>query len=142
MWHREDNLHAIEFCAFHVELYCIDADRKNIVTMQSSGTTDRSYLFFVVESCVLAMTSPDMKYVTRLIIRVFMDAEAEMNLYAMYDSFPEWIHICNIKGTNLRSFSVPVRPRRCDHMKLKMTGHGDCKVYSFTKIIAQGSDIS
>jgi hypothetical protein len=142
MWHREDNLHASEFCAFQEELYCIDGDRKNIVTMLGSGTKDSSLVSWEAETGDLAMTSPDMKYVTRLIIRVSMDADAEMNLYAMYDSFPEWIHICNIKGTNLRSFSVPVRPRRCDHMKLKMTGHGDCKIYSFTKIIAQGSDIS
>ena len=45
-------------------------------------------------------------------------------------------------GTSLRSFSVPIRPKRCDHMKLKIVGKGDAKIYSITKTIEQGSENS
>ena len=54
----------------------------------------------------------------------------------------EWVHVCTIFGTDLRSFSMPIRPRRCDYMKLKIVGEGMAKIYSITKTIEQGSDIS
>ena len=40
MWHKEDNFRADRFCSFQGELYAIDHDTKNIVTMLGSGTKD------------------------------------------------------------------------------------------------------
>lgn len=142
MWHREDDLHAGEFCAFQNELYCIDGERKNIITMLGSGTKDTAPVPWEAETGEIGMASPDMKYVSRLVLRMSMDADAETDLYVQYDTDPQWLHVCNIRGTSLRSFSVPIRPRRCDHLRLKMKGTGGCRIYSITKFITQGSDIS
>lgn len=142
MWHREDDLHAGEFCAFQNELYCIDGERKNIITMLGSGTKDTAPVPWEAETGEIGMASPDMKYVSRLVLRMSMDKDAEADLYVQYDTDPQWLHVCNIRGTSLRSFSVPVRPRRCDHLRLKMKGTGGCRIYSITKFITQGSDIS
>ena len=43
-------------------------------------------------------------------------------------------------GKNLRTFAFPVRPHRCDHFRLKLTGTGGAKIYSITKTLEQGSD--
>lgn len=142
LWHKEDNLHASAFCSFQGELYCVDADHLNIITILGSGTADSEEVSWMVETGELGLSYPDMKYISRITIRMVMDKGAEMNVYAQYDMSNEWVHVCNIRSTNLRSFSVPIRPRRCDYMKLRIEAKGQGKVYSITKTIAQGSDRS
>ena len=142
MWHREDNLHASAFCSSQSEMYCIDADNRNIITMLGSGTVDDAEVSWEVETGELGISSPDMKYISRIIVRMFMEIGAKADFYAKYDMSDEWVHICTMRGTDLRSFSVPIRPRRCDHMKLRIVGEGMTKIYSITKTIEQGSDIS
>ena len=142
MWHREDNLHASAFCSSQSEMYCIDADNRNIITMLGSGAMDDADVPWEVETGELGISSPDMKYISRITVRMSMEIGSKADIYAQYDLSDEWVHICTIRGTNLRSFSIPIRPRRCDHMKLRIVGEGAAKIYSYTKTIEQGSDIS
>ena len=142
MWHREDNFHASAFCSNKGEMYAIDADNRNIITLFGSGAKYEESVDWELETGELGISSPDMKYISRLTMRMIMEIGAVMDVYAQYDLSDEWIHICNIKGTSLRSFSIPIHPRRCDHMKLRFVGNGDAKIYSWTKTIEQGSDIS
>lgn len=142
MWHREDNLHVSAFCSCLGEMYCIDAGAQNIITLLGSGDDYEDAVNWMVETGELGISSPDMKYISRLTIRMFMEIGSEMNIYAQYDLSDEWVHVCNIRSTNLRSFSIPIRPRRCDHMKLRIEGRGAAKIYSITKTIEQGSEIS
>ena len=142
MWHREDNLHASAFCSSQSEMYCIDADNRNIITMLGSGTLEDAEVPWEVETGELGISSPDMKYISRITVRMSMEIGSKADIYAQYDMSDEWVHICTIRGTNLRSFSIPIRPRRCDHMKLRIVGEGAAKIYSYTKTIEQGSDIS
>ena len=142
MWHREDNLHASAFCSCRSELYCIDADNLNIITMLGSGEKDAAEVKWMVETGELGLSSPDMKYISRITVRMSMAVGAKADFYAQYDMSDEWIHICTIRGTNLRSFSIPIKPRRCDHMRLRIEGEGMTKIYAYTKTIEQGSEIS
>ena len=142
LWHREDSLHAMEFCACLGELYCIDAENRNILTMLGSGDSGEEMVEWMAETGELGISSPDMKYISRLTIRMTMGVGSRMDIYAQYDMSGEWVHLCHIMGTSLRSFSIPVRPRRCDHMKLRFRGLGPGKIYSITKTIEQGSDRS
>ena len=142
MWHKEDNLHASAFCSCRSELYCVDADNRNIITMFGSGETDAEEVPWMVETGEMGISSPDMKYIFRITVRMSMDIGATADFYAQYDLSDEWIHVCTIRGTDLRSFSIPIMPRRCDHMKLRIVGKGMAKIYGFTKTVQQGSDIS
>lgn len=142
MWHKEDNLHASTFCSHRGELYCIDAENQNIITMFGSGEKDAQKVSWMLQTGELGISSPDMKYVSRITLRLLMDNDSQMDIYAQYDMSDEWIHLCNIRGTSLRSFSIPIRPRRCDHMKLKFEGFGMAKILAYTKTIEQGSEIS
>ena len=142
MWHKEDNLHAQCFCSSQGEMYCIDADNRNIITMLGSGTEDEGQVKWKVETGELGISSPDQKYIGRITVRMSMDVGSTANFYAKYDMSDEWLLICAIRGTDLKSFSIPIRPRRCDYMKLRIEGEGVAKIYSITKTIEQGSDIS
>ena len=142
LWHREDDLHATHFVSWRGELYCVDADDRNIITLLGSGQEDETEVKWMVETGELGVTSPDMKYISRITLRMSMEVGAEMNIYAQYDLSDEWIQVCHIRSTNLRSFSIPIRPRRCDFMKLKIEAKGMGKIYAMTKTIEQGSDVS
>ena len=142
MWHKEDNLHASAFCSCRGEMYCIDADARNIITMLGSGVEDTGEVQWMVETGELGISSPDMKYISRIVARMSMAIGAKAEFYAQYDLSDEWVHVCTIFGTDLRSFSIPIRPRRCDYMKLRIIGEGMAKIHSITKTIEQGSDIS
>lgn len=142
LWHREDNLHASFFASYRGEMYCVDAEDRNIITLLGSGEEDDSEVEWMVETGELGITSPDMKYVSRITLRMMLDVGSEMNIYAQYDLSDEWIHVGHFRGTDLRSFSVPIRPRRSDFMKLKIEARGMGKIYSMTKTIEQGSDLS
>ena len=142
MWHKEDDLHASAFCASRGELYCIDAEAQNIITMLGSGTKDSNPVPWMVETGNLGISSPDMKYLSRITLRLMLNRESKVEIYAQYDLSDEWLHICTMFGTDLRSFNVPIRPRRTDHFKLRLIGHGGAKIYSITKTIEQGSELS
>lgn len=142
LWHREDNLHATHFASYRGEMYCVDAEDRNIITLLGSGQEDETEVEWMVETGELGITSPDMKYISRITFRMSMEIGAEMNIYAQYDLSDEWIEVCHIRSTSLRSFSIPIRPRRCDFMKLKIEAKGMGKIYAMTKTIEQGSDVS
>ena len=142
MWHREDNFHVSAFCSNKGEMYAIDADNRNIITLFGSGDVYEQSVPWMAETGELGISSPDMKYVSRITIRMSVEANAMMDIYAQYDLSDEWIHLCNIRGTDLCSRSVPIRPRRCDHMKLRFVGVGGAKIYSWTTTIEQGSELS
>jgi hypothetical protein len=85
---------------------------------------------------------PDMKYLTRLLIRMSVEMGGRFRIFLQYDSFGAWELQFAGKSTSTRSFSMPIRPRRCDHFRLRIEGEGDARIYSITKTIEQGSDIS
>lgn len=142
MWHREDQLQASGFCSWLGEMYCVDAGSRNILALLGSGESYEQRVEWEAETGDLGLNSPDMKYISRLLLRLMMEADAVLDIYIRYDLNPEWIHLCNIRGTQLRSFNAPVSPRRSDHMRLKFVGTGMAKLYAITKVIQQGSDLS
>ena len=140
MWHKEDNLQVDCFCSCRGEMYAIAGGK--IITLFGSGTPDTDPVEWMAETGEIGITSPDMKYISRLTIRMSMDIGAVVNISAQYDLDDEWVPLCELTGTSLRSFSIPIRPRRCDYMKLRFEGEGMCKIYSITKTIEQGSELS
>lgn len=142
MWHKEDNLRADAFCSCREELYCIDHDTKQIIAMLGSGTQDTDKVSWMVQTGIIGTDMPDMKYISRLMVRMSLELGARVRFFAQYNSMGGWEQLGTISGTNIRSFSIPIRPKRCDHMRLRIEGTGDAKIYSITKTIEQGSDIS
>ncbi len=69
-----------------------------------------------------------------------MELGAECEMYIEYDSSGTWEFAGRIQVRNTDSFLLPIRPRRCDHMRIKLKGSGDVKIYSITRNLAMGSD--
>ena len=140
MWHKEDDFQAESFCSCRNELYAIYCG--DIICMLGSGDDYEGDLDWMVQTGEIGISSPDMKYISRLTVRMAMDIGAEVRFYAQYDFSDAWEQLFTLKSDNLRSFSIPIRPKRCDHMKLRIEGDGMAKIYSITKTIEQGSELS
>lgn len=141
MWHKEDDLHAKAFCSCRGELYFIADGDTNIRTVLGSGTKDEEPVQWMAETGTLGIYTPDKKYVSRLSVRMSLELGTKVYFYAEYDSSGEWEYLFTMTGTSLRSFAVPIRPRRCDHMRIRIVGDGNAKIYSVAKTIEQGSDM-
>jgi len=140
MWHKEDSLAVEAFCSCRGELYAISGGK--IITMLGSGDVDANPVAWMAQTGQIGLSSPDMKYISRLTLRMSMAMGAEVRVYAQYDFSNDWEQVCDLIGASLRSFTVPIRPKRCDNMKLRIEGVGDVKIYSITKTIEEGSDLS
>lgn len=142
MWHKEDSLRSDAFCSCRGELYCIEHGTGKIITMLGSGTGSKEKVQWMVQTGAIGTDMPDMKYIARLTVRMALELGARVGLFIQYDSMGEWIPIGTMSGTSLRSFSVPIRLRRCDHLKLRIEGTGEARIYSITKTIVEGSEIT
>lgn len=142
MWHREDNVQVRQFCSHKNELYFVTGnDCNQIKTVFGSGDKENDNTRWSVETGIIGLESPDKKYISRLNIRMKLERNSTAHFYVQYDSEDEWEHVASMNGHRLKSISVPIRPRRCDHFRIKITGEGDSKIYSICKTFEEGSDI-
>ena len=140
MWHKEDDLQAKMFCSCRNELYCATEDGM-ILTLMGSGESYEDSVPWMFETGILGGSLPGKKYLVKLNIRLVLDLGSSMTIYAQYDSVGEWMNLGTVTGTDLRSFTIPVRPRRCDHLRLRFEAEGNGMVFSLTKTYTHGSDV-
>ena len=141
MWHREDDTEAAVFCNCRGDLYYIDHADNNIKTVRGTGAKETAPIKWQAVTGVIGTDSPDKKYISRMDVRMSLAVGARVSFYAEYDSSGEWDHLFTMDGVKLRSFAVPIRPQRCDHLRLKIIGSGEAKIYSICKTTEQGSDV-
>lgn len=141
MWHREDDTQATQFCNCRGDLYYIDYADNQIKTVKGTGVLESAKLKWEAVTGIIGTDSPDKKYISRLDVRMSLTYGSRVLFFIQYDSSPGWEQLFAMMGTTLKSFSVPIKPQRCDHLRIKIVGEGDAKIYSICKTIEQGSDL-
>lgn len=139
LWMREDDLRVDCFARVNDELYAL-CDGLLYATQGSTGELE-PFIEWAAETGILYYQQPDKKYVSRFNCRLLMEEGAVVNIYVEYDSSGVWERKGTIKFRGTKSVNVPVRPRRCDHMRIKLEGKGMIRLYSIAKIISYGSDV-
>lgn len=143
MWHREDNAQAEAFCNCDGELYYIDSTNlpMQIKTVRGTGIPDTKPIKWSATTGIIGAESPDKKYLSRIVLRGSLEVGTKLYLQAMYDSSGTWEQIFSMSAATLKTFTIPIRPKRCDHLRLRFIGEGDAKIFSITKTFEQGSDM-
>ena len=141
MWHKEDNFRADDFCSYGNEIYAIEHSTNKIVTLLGSGTKDSAEVDWMAETGIIGTAMPDKKYISNMIFRMSLELGSKIMISIQYDSCGEWEMIYSAVGTHLRSFSIPVKPKRCDHFRIRIEGTGNAKIFSITKTTEQGSEV-
>ena len=139
IWHRESGLMATGFCSCRDELFC-STQGGEIVTMLGSGYQDLETVKWIAETGIINASLPERQYLARVSIRLVLEPGSSLSILAQYDSCGVWENIGTMSGVNLRSFTFPVRPRRCDHLRIRLEGRGKAMIFSITKTFSGGSD--
>ena len=87
----------------------------------------------LLETGDFVSASPDCKRLLRVQLRLEAEAGAHITAAAQYDSDGVWHTLASITAGTKRSFTLPVLPRRCDHVRLRLTGTGAWRLWSLTR---------
>lgn len=141
LWSREDNTHAQFFSRSDDDLYYIDGDTNKVMSVFGTSGTAEGDIPWSAETGVEGYEYPDQKYLSRYLIRADLAEGAAMNAFLEYDSSGTWEAKGSVTGTGkLRSYLLPIAPRRCDHLRMKLTGTGECVIFSVARMLETGSD--
>lgn len=143
-WHKEDDTHVLFFAGSGGELYFSD-DKGGLWNINGDTSYDSEEACSegpVSWYCItgsIGMDSPDSKYVSKLRFRLEADNSSTLKIEASYDG-GDFKTVYSLRPGKKRSVTVPIVPRRCDTMRLKISGRGSCRIYSITKSVEPGSD--
>ena len=164
VWYKEDHFHALAFGKVEDELYAIDADNNLLVSMTAAtgdiAMTDENYPSWTVEddfewSATFGIQGTEYsygsygnkirndtngsRYMSRFDIRMYLEPEAKAELWIQYDD-REWEKHGEIRGERMKTFVLPVIPKRCDHLRFRIKGKGQFRIYSINRILEVGAD--
>jgi hypothetical protein len=139
LWHKEDSVQIKEFCRVDNSLYAIIGN--NLVDLMSVEQPQQESDFeWFAETGYIGYSYSDNKYVGRMLVRLSKPLKTKISLFISYDNMDTWEQIAEISGGGTRSYSIPIIPRRCDRFRVRISGVGDCKIYSISKVLDIGSD--
>lgn len=150
LWHKEDGTAVRRFTGDFQRLYCTaDKDPSadpdlliciNAEDMDQTWETEGE-VTWMAETGDIGLNAPGRKYISRLNLRMAAAKGAWVDVYVQYDSSPLWQRVGRMHGNgDLRSRVFPIIPTRCDHMRVRVKGCGEVKIYSLGKIYEEGGD--
>ena len=141
LWVREDDLHAACFAAVDGELYCLEEGSGRVLALKGTDGTPEESLHWMAETGLLHYGTADRKYVSRYSLSLRMQPPARLQIFLRYDSAGDWEKSGELSLSGAGTVTVPIRPRRCDHLQLRLEGEGACRLYALTRVLETGSDV-
>lgn len=123
------------------ELYALEADTGKLWAMTGRDGEAEGPVRWSAQSGLMHYQSPDRKYISRLSLYLSMAAGAELSVFLRYDSAGDWYRAGQVSLSGPGALTLPVRPRRCGHMELKLEGKGQVRLYSLARVLEEGSDM-
>lgn len=143
LWMREDNLGVKQFAAVGEDLYALTTENE-LWEIKGSGGIPEEQVNWFGESGLMGYQYPDKKYISRFDIRLTVERGTRIRVFIEYDSSGRWEKkgefIADRPGIETRTITLPFSPRRCDHLRIRIEGRGDCKIYSIARVLKIGSD--
>jgi hypothetical protein len=109
-----------------------------MVHSESGADTEMGAISWEAVTGIIGVDTPGKKYISGLEFRIRLALDSIVRIYAEYDSCGEWEQLYVKTGDKLSSTVIPLRPKRCDHLRLKIVGIGEAELYSITKTITNG----
>ena len=141
LWHKEDENCIQDMATTRGELVMARVSPEGTVLENVSNPEGTPEAFdWGVTFGVFGFSYENQKYLSRFNIRAQMSAGATMKMEIMYDSDGEWVDMGTMRCPVLRTFLLPIIPRRCDHCQVRLKGTGSIKLYSIARVFEQGGD--
>jgi len=145
LWMHEDELHAEGFAQTGDELYALVNNGITAIN-GTDGVLETDFewgcttgILTYVQS-VSGQGAQPVRYASRYSIRVSMELGAGFQMFIEYDSSGVWNYAGDFHLPTTGTVTIPVRPRRCDHMRIMLVGHGNFRMYSIARVLERGSD--
>jgi hypothetical protein len=136
LWTKESHLSLIAFSGSldgrlfaytHASIFGMGLSDNELYTNKQVG---EEYVSWYLETGDIGLETPDFKFVSKLTLRAFIPSTSEISVEISYDDKP-FEHVGDIRGfEETMTHYMSVMPYRCDHFKLKFTGHGKVRLYS------------
>ena len=141
LWYREDGLHALCFARCGDSLLCVDAQTGKLWDLQGATGEREESFSWLAETGVQSYETAERKCLTRFDFKLRLARGGWMKVWINYDSGEDWLPAGEIEGQGLETVLLPVRPRRCDHLRLRLEGEGELRLFSITRKLRKGSDL-
>lgn len=142
IWMEEDAAAALDFVAYAHDLYMLDGETGELLTINGTAGELEDAVEWSAETGLMGWEIVQQKYVTRFNLRAVLPAKAELRAELQYDSRGPWREKMRLKNpaAGTRTLLMPVYPHRCDHMRMRLSGRGEVKLYSIARILSGGGD--
>ena len=140
LWMHVNDTHVRQFEAIDDSLLALIGDELWDLNGEAEGERE-SAREWLAESGILYCQYPDSKYLSRYNLRLRAESGATICMEVEYDSSGVWESAGRFTPSGTGTVTLPVQPRRCDHMRLRLSGRGDVKLFSITRILEKGSDV-
>ena len=141
LWYKEDDTHALGFARW-------DGNDKGEIWIISAlaeipeDTQEEEAVSWEAEFADFTEQEPNKKQITKMQLRLELDEGASMQVLIQFDSDGRWQRVWRVTGNGAkRSYYLPIVPRRADHYRLKLTGVGECRIYSLSIETSTGSQL-
>ena len=142
VWHREDDTRLTQTADRSDVLYMLTEDGK-LLTPGTLAELDEGELegdlTWEIVSGAIGYQRAEQEYLLRLIPRIKLELGGSALVHVMFDDNGDWQRVACIEGNGTQSMKVPVKPRRCDHFRIKLSGVGEATLYAITREIERGS---
>lgn len=155
VWTREDGTHAMGFASCLTETFMLRADGELYALLPGEYNKD----FFMVGSdyTVYAQEEtdeevswelrtgeilrelPDHKYIGKIQLYLELDPGARAEVALRRDG-GAWEKVQELSGGDQRRCTLPIYPRRCDRMEIRLTGVGHARLVNWSKYVGYGSE--
>lgn len=155
VWTREDGTHAVGFASCLTETFMLRADGELYALLPGEYNKD----FFMVGSdyTVYAQEEtdeevswelrtgeilrelPDHKYIGKIQLYLELDPGARAEVALRRDG-GAWEKVQELSGGDQRRCTLPIYPRRCDRMEIRLTGVGHVRLVNWSKYVGYGSE--
>lgn len=144
LWHAESGAEALTALTSGRDTLYAAKDQSGSVTvldlMGQEGTPEAPVSWWA-ETGIMTYGLVGKKYISRLNLRMQLPRGSRCDFWVQYDSDKQWRHCGHMEGRGIRSFLLPIRPRRCDHLQFKISGTGDFRLLSLSRVLEAGSDV-
>lgn len=145
MWCAEDACGAVDFATADGKLYiaggCEDADGKYPIFAAAPGTAAEADMPWSFTMPRIGYGLPNRKYVSRVLIRLEIGDAALPTVELSRDGGAWEVLSCAARvgtdGARTGSITIPIRPRRCESFRIRVSGIGAYKLTGITKYMEE-----
>ncbi len=146
LWMKESQIKAVRF-AWQVDGRLFAASEDYIYglgltdsVLYASKLVGEEFVTWSATTGEMGYDYADFKYVNKLTLRAYVPTKSEINVEISYDDKP-FEPVNTLRGNDeIMSQTLDIYPFRCDHYKLRFSGHGPVMIYTLAITLDTGSE--